>query len=101
MKISDQQIVQAIRDYRLQPLVDEKHGPVSLKALGVWIAEIYKLDTPVAKGSLSPRIRCLWQRGFLGGEAEDDRVMAFTLYVTKEGMKFLEEKGEPTSSSII
>jgi hypothetical protein len=96
-KISDEQIVRAVREYRDHPRVKDQHGPASLEELGHFMAYARMVDEPAAKATLSPRIVRLIEQGYLAvpegmpwrGNGNSDRLFMPGLYVTDRGKALL------------
>ena len=104
-KITDGQILKGIADFRRHEKVRGLAGPESLEELGAFLAwNDAAIERPVAKGTLSPRLWRLVERGLLGVRSEGPwwdggagRLFTAGLYVTERGRQYL-EKGDGRES---
>lgn len=94
MKLTDGQLVGAVHKYRQQPLVADKFGPVNLEEFARYLDLLY--GQTISKSGLSVRLRRLVDRGYLRAEydASDGRLYTFTLALTEDGRKLMEENGD-------
>jgi DNA-binding HxlR family transcriptional regulator len=101
MRVSDRQIVEAVKLYRLHPDVANLHGPQNLDELGHFLAHLYHdIDGPISKAVLSLRLEKLVSQGllaarksspFVPNEPNFDRLFTPSLHVTAMGEDFLEK----------
>lgn len=78
-KVTDRDILASIAQYRKS--VNYRHGPPSLAYLGKQLG--------VSKGTLSPRIRALEEKGYLYGTSHRGYVMTSSLALTAKGLAHL------------
>jgi ribosomal protein L37AE/L43A len=67
MKVTDRQILEAIKDYRNQPLVKGQHGPPSFEHLAEYLLVTERTDELLSRAALSLRCRALVEEGYLTG----------------------------------
>lgn len=125
MKLTKQEILAAINEYRQQPLVQDRHGPTSLGQLSDYLYLQY--DKTIVPGSLSLRINELVDLGYLSatrdwtcpkcGKSNVDygapalvcrgctrhitgevgfRIYTFSLRLTDGGQRYIVENGDGT-----
>lgn len=98
MKVTDKQLIQAVKRYREHPMVQDRHGPRSLVELGYFIAHIFP-DTgePLGRATLSLRLARLVSEGKLATngdmpwtDGDDERLFTPALHVTEAGFAFIQ-----------
>lgn len=90
VRLEDKDILAGVRDYRAS--VDGKYGPPTLNDLSGFIATGLDLDDGPSKANLSLRLNKLIDDGLLSGKRGlRDGLYTFTLDLTEEGRKVLED----------
>jgi DNA-binding transcriptional LysR family regulator len=69
MKVTDKQILEAIKEYRKQPLVRGRHGPPSFQHLAEYLQITERTEQLLSRATLSLRCGDLVERGLLAGTA--------------------------------
>ena len=99
VKVTDKQILEAVKLYRLHPDVANLHGPKSLEELGYFLAHLYSdIKEPVSKAVLSLRLENLVNQGLLAArknspfvpdEPASNRLFTPSLHITELGEDYL------------
>lgn len=93
MVVSDRAILAAVLSCRHENRLESgtMWGPASLSVLGMEAA-CYQHDTvPIARSTLSPRVRKLVDAGYLAGLYIRGALLPYSLDVTKQGIDWMLE----------